>query len=112
MSLLKTLGLALRPVRESEPEPPPIEPHVDHGEAVFQDAELFLDEFHHMRVVVTHVGPERVRVAYAPRMDLPFRVMLVAPGLKLKCWARVTSQDMGAAELAFEYEECCCEERP
>jgi hypothetical protein len=110
MSLLKTLSLALWPGRESAPEAEPIAPHMEDGEAVFQDAELFLDDFHHMRIVITHVSETHARVAYAPRMDLPFRVLLVAPGLKLKCWARVTSQDMGAAALEFERDACCCEQ--
>lgn len=108
MSLLKALGLVRRAVVEAEePECDPVEPRAeepraDEGRAVFQEATLVLEDYYRLRVVVTNVSPSRARVSYSARMDLPFRVRLVAPTLKLKCWTRVIWQDDGAAELELQ----------
>lgn len=103
MSLLKALGLVRGPAPCVEPDIEPARACAEEGRAVFQEAELVLEEFHRMRVVITHVSGARARVAYAARTELPFRVRLIAPGLKLKCWARVAAQDDAAAELEFEH---------
>ena len=59
----------------------------------------------HERVVITNVSERRARIAYAARIDLPFRVRLVAPTLKLKCWTRVVWQNEGVAELEFQLDD-------
>jgi hypothetical protein len=113
MSLLKALGLVRRAETAVEPEKPESElagrpaeqDRVEEGRAVFQEATLLLEDYYRVRVVITNVGPRRARVSYSARMDLPFRVRLVAPTLKLKCWARVVWQDEGAAELEFQPDE-------
>ncbi|MDX2276016.1 MAG: hypothetical protein NW206_11260 [Hyphomonadaceae bacterium] len=105
MSLLKALGLLGREREEiAAPEAAP-EACAETGRAVFQDAELILEDYHHLRVVITHVTEQGVRIAYAARTELQFRVRVVAFGLKLKCWARVVAQGDGVAELAFELHE-------
>lgn len=99
MSLLRALGLVRRVETAVEPERETVKQPAEEGRAVFQDAALILEDYHHERVVITNVLSRGVRIAYAARMDLPFRVRLVAPTLKLKCWARVVRQDEGVAEL-------------
>lgn len=101
MSLLKALGLVRRAAAAVEPEQEPevVEQRAEQGRAVFQEAALILEDYYRLRVIITNIGPRGVSVAYFEKTDLPFRVRLAAPNLKLKCWARVVSQGDGAAEL-------------
>jgi hypothetical protein len=69
--------------------------------AVFQGAILTLEDYDKIRAIITDLGERGARVQYAMRRDLPFRVRINAPGLKLKCWARVVWQKDGAAGLEF-----------
>ena len=109
MSLLKALGLGRRAetIVESaaEPESVAVEHPAEEGRAVFQEAALIVEDYHHERVVITNVSERRARIAYAARIDLPFRVRLVAPTLKLKCWTRVVWQNEGVAELEFQLDD-------
>jgi hypothetical protein len=99
MSVFKALGLVRRSGAADEPAGDAAEQPAELGRAVFQEAALLLDDRHHVRVVITHVRDRGVRIAYSARMDLPFRVQLMAPTLKRKCWARVVSQNEGVADL-------------
>ena len=101
MSLLKILGLARRA------EPPPSEPAPaprEQGRAVFQEAAIAIEDYHHERVVIIALLERGARIAYAARMDLPFRVRLIAPTLKRNCWCRVVWQEEGRAELELQEE--------
>lgn len=104
MSLLRALGLVRRAESIVEPEAEPAEP-ADPGRAVFQEAVLLLEEFHQLRIVITNINTRGIRIAYAARLDLPFRVRLMAPTLKRNCWARVVSQHDGVAELELPAED-------
>jgi hypothetical protein len=73
----------------------------DLDRCVFQEAILTIEDFYKIRAVITDLGERSARVQYATRRDLPFRVRVHAPGLKLKCWARVAWQRDGAAGLEF-----------
>ena len=99
MSLLKALGLLGR--REPEPEVV-TERRSEERRPMFQEADLVLGDFERMRVVVTNLSSRGVRVEFSSRADLPFRVQLIAPSLKLNCWARVVWQDAGAAGLELQ----------
>lgn len=105
MSLLQVLGLARRASSAPEPARAPEAAPADEGCPVFQEAALLLEDYHHVRVVITNLSPRGARIAFSARMDLPFRVRLVATTLKLKCWARVVWQNEGAAELEFQPDE-------
>jgi hypothetical protein len=102
MSLLKALGLARR---KAIPDTPPAESFVERRaeerRPVFQEAVLVLEDYHQVRAVITNVTSRGARVEYSERVDLPFRIRLIAPTLKLKCWARVVWQDNGSAGLQF-----------
>lgn len=102
MSLLRALGWGRRAESAVEPARDSAEHHAEAGRAVFQEAALILEDYHHERVVITSVLSRGVRINFSARMDLPFRVRLIAPTLKRKCWVRVVWQDEGAAELEFQ----------
>ena len=64
-----------------------------------------LEEYHHVRVVITNLTERGARIAYSARMDLPFRVRVSSATLKLNCWARVVRQDDGVADLEFQSDD-------
>lgn len=103
MSFLKSWGILRRdaPVADSG-DPEVVERRREVRRPVFQAAELTLGDGHRLRAVITDISVGGARVQYASRMDLPFRVRLSAPVLKLNCWARVAWQDDGAAGLEFQ----------
>ena len=99
MSLLKFLGLvghrvAIEPASF-------VERRAETRDPVFQEALLTLEDFYKIRAVVTDLSSRGARVQYSTRTDLPFRVRLSAPTLKLSCWARVVWQHDGIAGLEF-----------
>lgn len=104
MSLLKTLGLVGRPaVDQGAPETPSFEERrADERHLVFQEAVLVLDNHERLRVAITDLSARGAGIQYSVRLDLPFRVRLEAPTLKLRCWARVAWQNDGAAGLEFK----------
>lgn len=104
MSLLKAISLSRRAAAAPACEPEPaafVERRGDVRRPVFQDAMLVIDDYYKMRAVITDLSARGARVDYPTRMDLPFRVRLIAPSLKHECWARVVWQHEGAAGLEF-----------
>lgn len=100
MSLLKVLGLGR--AAEDAPQDVAVERRAEKRRPVFQEAVLVLSDFERMRVVITNLSSRGARIDYTSRADLPFRLKLIAPALKLHCWARVVWQDEGAAGLEFQ----------
>lgn len=98
MSLLRALGLVRRAAPPAEPASDPIVP-ADEGRAVFQEAVLKLEDLYQLRVVITRIIGTTIRVSYSARIDLPFRVHVIAPTLKRNCWGRVVRQDEGVADI-------------
>ncbi|MEZ6022990.1 MAG: hypothetical protein R3C16_06160 [Hyphomonadaceae bacterium] len=45
------------------------ERHAEAGRAVFQEAALILEDYHHERVVITSVLSRGVRINFSARMD-------------------------------------------
>lgn len=102
MSLLRALGLIGSRAVQSAPEDVALERRAEERRPVFQEADLLLSDFERMRVVITNLSARGAGIRYASRVELPFRLKLIAPGLKLNCWARVVWQDDGAAGLEFQ----------
>jgi hypothetical protein len=100
MSLLKSLGLVGRRATAVEPHTF-VERRAEARQPVFQEAILALEDYHKIRVVITDVSSCGARIQYSARVDLPFRVRLNAPTLKLNCWVRVVWQHDGSAGLEF-----------
>jgi hypothetical protein len=102
MFSLKSLGLARKCAMRAEIESSAFtERREEERGAVFQEAILTIEDYYKIRAIITDLGERGARVHYATRRDLPFRVRISAPGLKLKCWARVVWQNDGAAGLEF-----------
>ena len=100
MFLLKSLRFARAKADEVQADTQALEDWRDEPRvAVFREAVLAIEDYFQIRAVVTDVSARGVRVHYATRMDLPFRVILIAPTLKLNCWTRVVWQQDGAAGL-------------
>jgi hypothetical protein len=55
-----------------------------------------------IEVVVKNVSETGARIDFFRRLDLPSRVLLQAPSLQLKRWARVVWQTDSSAGLHFE----------
>jgi hypothetical protein len=104
MSLLKALGLAGRATKVVAASAPDtfVERRAEERRPVFQEAVLVLENYHQLHAVITNLSSRGARVEYSTRVDLPFRVRLNAPMLKLKCWARVVWQKDGLAGLEFQ----------
>lgn len=102
MSWLKALGLTARETAPAESAPETfVERRAEERHAVFHDAVLVVEGHFQVRAVITNLSSRGARIDYSTRMDLPFRVRLNAPTLKLTCWARVVWQNDGAAGLEF-----------
>jgi PilZ domain len=102
MSWLKTLGLVRGDDAETKAEPEPfLERRGETRRPVFQEAVLVLEDYYRLRAVVTDLSSRGARVQYFTKVDLPFRIRMHAPVLKLNCWARVVWQREGSAGLEF-----------
>jgi hypothetical protein len=103
MSLLRKLGLRNG---RSAPDAPEgacfVERRAQERRLLFQEADLVLGDFDRMRVVVANLSSRGAGIRYSSRAELPFRLKLIAPTLKLNCWARVVWQNDGAAGLEFQ----------
>ena len=105
MSLLRIFGLADEgAVGKTEPDPF-VERRAEERKPVFQEAILTLEDFHKIRAIIVNVSSRGARVHFSNRTELPFRVRLNAPTLKLNCWARVAWQHDEAAGLEFLTED-------
>lgn len=105
MSWLKVLGLSGRETAPVEPAPEPfVERRAEERRAVFHDAVVLLEGSYQLRVAITNLSSRGARIDFAGRSELPFRVRINAPTLKLQCWARVVWQDEGRAGLEFQPE--------
>ena len=103
MSWLKALGLGRRGETATEPKNDEfIERRREERRPVFQEATLVLEDRYRLRAVITNLSSRGARVEYSTRMDLPFRLRVSAPMLKLNCWARVVWQHDGSAGLEFQ----------
>jgi hypothetical protein len=103
MSLLRALGLIGASASSNAPEAGrAVERRAEERRPVFQEAVLVLGDFDRIGAVITNVSSRGVRVQYSARTDLPFRLRLIAPTLKLNCWARVVWQNDGAAGMDLQ----------
>ncbi len=68
---------------------------------VFREAVLRLEDYYKVQAVITDLSSRGARVEFSTRIDLPSRIVIIEPTLKLKCWARVVWQRDGAAGLEF-----------
>ena len=71
---------------------------------MFREADLTIEGLYRIRVIITDISETGAGISYATRVDLPSRVVICEPGLRLKRWARVVWQDDGAAGLEFQEE--------
>jgi hypothetical protein len=53
-------------------------------------------------VIVRDVNTSGARIDFARTLALPSRVLVVAPGIGLRCWAEVVWRDSRSAGLKFE----------
>ena len=104
MSLLRIFGLGGASAHEPEPEPF-VERRAEERHAIFQEVLLTLDDYHKIRAVIVNISSRGARIQFSTRTELPFRIRLSAPTLKLKCWARVVWQADEAAGLEFLRDE-------
>lgn len=101
MSLRRLFGLlAAEPSREPEATPF-VERRAEPREAVFQEVVVTLEDYHKLRAVIVNLNSRGARIQFSNRTELPFRIRLSAPTLKLNCWARVVWQADEAAGLEF-----------
>ena len=100
MSLLRIFGLGDAPedVPASEPF---VERRAEERQATFQEVLLTLEDFHKIRAIIVNLSSRGARIHFSTRTELPFRIRLSAPVLKLNCWARVVWQQDEAAGLEF-----------
>jgi hypothetical protein len=101
MSWLRAFRFGSRKSNPPEPESF-VERRAEERHPTFQEAILALEDYYQLRAVITNLSSRGARVEYSIRLDLPFRVRLNAPLLKLKCWARVVWQKDGCAGLEFQ----------
>jgi hypothetical protein len=101
MSWLRALAFGRRAPSPAEPDSF-VERRGEERRPAFQEAILELEDYYRLRAVITNLSSRGARVEYSTRTDLPFRVRLNAPLLKLKCWARVVWQRDGCAGLEFQ----------
>lgn len=71
---------------------------------IFREAELTIEGYYRIRAILTDISESGARISYATRVDLPARIVICEPGLKLHRWARVAWQDDGATGLEFQEE--------
>ena len=103
MSLRSLFGLT-RSDPGPEPEPFPeafVDRRAQPREAVFQEVVVTLEDYHRIRAVIVNLNSQGARIQFSDRTELPFRIRLSAPTLKLNCWARVVWQVDEAAGLEF-----------
>lgn len=100
MSVLRIFGLGDAP--ENEPAAEPFaERRAEERHATFQEVLLTLEDFHKIRAIIVNLSARGARIHFSTRTELPFRIRLSAPVLKLNCWARVVWQQDEAAGLEF-----------
>lgn len=82
----------------------PVDRRRETRKPMFREAELTIEGYYRIRAIITDISPRGARISYATRVDLPARIVICEPGLKLHRWARVVWQDDGAAGLEFQEE--------
>jgi len=100
MSVLRIFGLGGAPEHEPAAEPF-VERRAEERHATFQEVLLTLEDFHKIRAIIVNLSSRGARIHFSTRTELPFRIRLSAPVLKLNCWARVVWQQDEAAGLEF-----------
>lgn len=80
---------------------PAAEERRDERALIFQECQVTINDFHKIRAVIVDLSATGARIHYSERTELPFRVRISAPQLRLKCWARVVWQENEAAGLEF-----------
>ena len=101
MSLLRMFNLFGNAAVAATDAEPVAEERGEDRVACFQECVVTLQDFHKIRAVIVNLGATGARIHYSDRTELPFRVRLNAPTLKLNCWARVVWQENEAAGLEF-----------
>jgi hypothetical protein len=103
--MLKRILSALQRRRPPDAEPAspaPVEQRDEARVPVFRQAELTLEGYYRIQAVITELSASGARIEYATRIDLPARLVIAEPTLRLKRWARVAWQHEGAAGLEFQ----------
>lgn len=90
---------------EPAPAPEPAEQRAGVRHPVFREAQLVLEDYYKVRAVITDLSETGAQVRYSTRIDLPTRLRIAEPTLKLNCWARVVWQRDGSAGLEFVRED-------
>ncbi|MFT3728675.1 MAG: PilZ domain-containing protein [Terricaulis sp.] len=85
----------------AEPEAEPVERREETRTPCFQECLVALQDFHKIRAVIVNISARGACIHYSERTELPFRIRLSAPQLKLNCWARVVWQENESAGLEF-----------
>ena len=101
MSLLRMFNLFGNAAVDTTEAEAILEERSEERVAVFQECQVRLQDFHKIRAVIVDLSATGARIHYSDRTELPFRVRLSAPQLKLNCWARVVWQENEAAGLEF-----------
>ncbi|MES1156605.1 MAG: PilZ domain-containing protein [Alphaproteobacteria bacterium] len=79
----------------------PEEERVEERRAVFRQAQLTLEDWFKISAVIIELSESGARIRYANRVDLPSRLRICEPTLKLNRWARVVWQRDCLAGLEF-----------
>lgn len=105
MSLLGLIGLTRGKGARAQDGEAFVERRSEPREAVFQEVVLALADYHKIRAAIVNLTSRGARIQFSTRTELPFRVKLSAPTLKLNGYARVVWQSDDAAGLEFLREE-------
>lgn len=105
MSVLRFFGIPEGDAANAPQPEPFVERRAEERKPVFHESVLTLEDFHRIRANIVNLSSRGACVHFSTRTELPFRIRVSAPTLKLNCWARVVWQHDEAAGLAFLPEE-------
>lgn len=105
MSLLRLFGLSADATGREGEAAPFVERRAHLREAVFQEVVVTLEDYYKIRAIIVNLSSRGARIQFSNRTELPFRVRVSGPTLKLNCWARVVWQADEAAGLEFLLDE-------
>lgn len=93
-----------RPRADAPVDLTPVDRRRETRTPAFREAELTIEGYYRIRAIITDLSPRGARISFATRVDLPARLVICEPALKLHRWARVVWQHDGAAGLEFQEE--------
>jgi hypothetical protein len=91
-------GAQAEPTQEQEPCEV-IDLRTGERTLVYKSATLALEDHYKIPATVTELSSTGALVRYTVRIDLPSRLVIIVPAMRLKTWARLVWQDFGEAGL-------------